>query len=233
LVQRYPFQAVGLEVGLVAYAAWLRIEARYSIGYMFEDQGAGGFNSYAEALVGFRLLGAASERHVDLRPDDETPWYRRERVRPPPTLEAALPSFHQLFLEAGMMTGSVIFERCAEDCTPTPSQGTLTGQAKQLFFPLAGLRYIYLISVSSERQKQLTRRLLIEWSAHLLVSPFPRPDQDLWSNRQTVGRHPLGARVEIDFPACLAGCVSFGFMGGYLPTPGSPLFGVTLKSPVF
>lgn len=227
---RAPFQVFAMNLGLVLRSDFLRFELLYGAGGTAAPNMTAKYSSYAETSLGVKVIGARSERDVDVMPPDDSPWYKRTR-RQAPRLKAWLPSHHALLAEVGMFTGAVAFERCTADCDG--EQRALAADTHQLFYPFAGLGYTYFIHVTSKREPLLTRRIMVEVHAHAIVAPLPSPDESLWNDGKDVERLPVGARFQFTASPCSQRCLQFGAMIGYLPVPATPIFGVTLGSGPF
>lgn len=228
LSEYFPFQVIGFGATFAVYpSSRLRVEATYSLGWEIAP-GEVTFGNYGELLVGVAPISAPSERSVDLMPDEDVSWWRRKHPRPPPTVAAWLPSHHAVFIEAGAITGLIVFEKCLADCSPDPSAGTYSPEPVQLVYPVGGLRYVYFVDTTSKSAHHINRKVLVEFFAHAIVRPIYDPGWTFWAE-QSVTRVPVGARFGVLFPLCLSNCFSLGLTGGYLPAPGVPLVDVSFR----
>ncbi len=223
-----PFQVVGIGVRLEAFPIEsLRLEALYSAGLGWRDDPV--FSNYAEASLGFRVIGARSERRVDVLREPKAESVGRPWGTPSPTedveLRVWLPSYHALFVEGGMLTGLAVLNRCTANCdNALESDDVLQAADRQVLVPFAGLRYLYFVHAASDKRKDLTRKRLVQLYAHLLFATINEPAEDaLWPDGRRVTRGALGARGGLEMPACSSGCLSGFIDGGYLPSPGSLL----------
>lgn len=220
----YPLQAGGIGVGVEAYPTdFLRVSAYYSAGIAGIGQDLT-FSNYAQALVGLRLFGVSGTYNENITADPTAPV-----DQPGKTLyQAALPALHALFIEGGMLTGSVPRYKCTSKCTPPDSeQSTFAVVNPQLFYPMAGLRYVFNTSASSKAQPRINRDWQIQVYGDVLFQPLNDSKEPLfWSNYSPVQNAHIGGMVGLTFPICTRFCVWPSLMGGYLPAPGSAVFGL-------
>lgn len=207
--------------------SWLRVSALYSFG-VTPQQGQVAWTSYAEALVGVRLIGVDSEAAVDV------PLRKRGAGFFPnvPVVKAWVPSHHALFVEAGGLTGFTSLRLCGENCDPD-AEGEPPEEAKQLVMPMAGIRYVYGFDLKSKR-KHARKRFLAEVYAHVLGPPFNAPDGPRYfPNGTSAGDAGVGGRVGVNTSpggACIAavvfgfGCLDGGLALGYASYPRALLF---------
>jgi len=229
-----PFQYFGLGVELEVYATeWLRLNAVYSLGAGPGDEEAA-ISNYAEATLGLRVVGARSERVVEVvRKHEELPLDRPWGTPPPHKdveLRAWLPSYHAVFIEGGMLTGHVFLERCVANCGGSSADDELEPAGSQLYVPFAGLRYLYFVHATSQRWPGVSRSLLFQVYAHAIMKPLNEPAAGLlWAAGRPIERNSFGVRVGLEIPFCLLDCASVTFDGGYLSSPGAPMFSAGIK----
>jgi hypothetical protein len=185
------------------------------------------WTSYAEATLGVRVFGVASETRVDV------PLKRRGAGLFPdiPVVKAWVPSHHAVFVEAGGLTGFTSLKLCGQNCTS--DEQDLLADGTQLVMPVGGVRYVYGFDLKSKR-RHARARFLFELYAQVLGPPFNAPDGERYfPNRTSAGEAGVGGKLGVrtsPFGACLAailfgfGCLDGGLALGYAPYPRAPIF---------
>ncbi|RYZ07219.1 MAG: hypothetical protein EOO73_12675 [Myxococcales bacterium] len=216
----------------------LRVGLVYAVGLGIKwdgTQATGTFAQYAEAMAGVRLWGRASEVDADLQLRRSIGGYgealpsvlRPRRGDFAEVLPVWLPSSHQLFAEAGALTGYTGLLECASGCGGARAEREYRSLARQVLIPFAGLRYVYY-SEALNAKPSVNRVRYGQLYAHVLLHAFnqPSPDAYFW-NGDRVQRSPVGFRVGGEIPAspfCLVallgqGCAQAGVGVGYTPYP--------------
>jgi hypothetical protein len=236
----FPLQVIGVGAEVEWFAVdWLRLSAAYMVGLSDGRSRDVAVSSYAEGLIGVRVLGLDTERDVDVRAEDDViparrtkdgvvPLERRDREADPKqvVLKAALPAHHALFVEGGAFTGLLSTWRCVARCDPFPGDGEIESEERQLVFAVAGLRYVYYVHAASDSRRGISRRMQWQAFAHVIREPWNdwKPGT-YWSNDFDVKRSAFGWRAGIKIPTCTSGrCPPFTAVVGYLPMPGTVLF---------
>jgi hypothetical protein len=218
----FPYQllGVGTDVELVP-SRFVRVGITYSIGMSLTRTKVKP-SHHAEALFGFRVLAADGESRTEipLRPARMKPRYES------PVIKTWVPSYHALFVEGGMITAFSGLELCGDDC-PAEDLHPPTDE-RQLFFPAAGIRYVYYSDVSSARAN-LRSRTMFQLHAHAVGGPLRRPPSPRYfPNGDEAGAPGWGGRLGVEVPPfgrCLAsvlwgvGCASASLAVGYAPFP--------------
>jgi hypothetical protein len=218
----FPYQILGVGTGVeLVPTRFVRLGLAYSIGISLTREKAK-VSHYGEGLLGLRLFGLDGESRTTIRLGLPRPGLRDER----PALKAWVPSYHALFVEGGMVTGFIGLEPCVDACpVDVPRPAT---DERQLFFPVAGLRYVYFSDVRSARAK-VRSRALFSLFAHAVGKPLHSPSTPRYfPNGNEAGAPGYGGRVGAEIPPfgrCLAsiawgtGCASAALTLGYAPYP--------------
>jgi hypothetical protein len=184
------------------------------------------FSNYGQALVGVRLLSFDAHYTESVTADPNAPL-----DQPGKTLfDAVLPARQAFFLEAGVMTGNVARLKCSANCaSPTYAQSTFTLVNPALFYPMAGLRYVFNTNAASKTQAIVNRSWQLEVHADALFEPLNDSKAHLlWGDLSSVERGHVGVVAGVTFPLCRKLCVWPALMGGYLSAPRSALIGIGL-----
>lgn len=226
----YPYQAAGIGLGIEAYAAGvLRLSGFFSVGMTFDSTPASAtiepiFSTFGEASIGVRLLTLNGDiaEHVnvtDAKKDERAPTSRR-------LFNAWLPGTHAFLLEGGMLTGALPRVRCVADCEKEdPSQRSYSRVNPQLFYPEAGLRYVFFSRASSLKQPGVDRLWQIEVFLHLVYRPFNDVRGIALSETgDHIPQSRFGGRGGFAFPVCGHGCARLDLMAGYMPSPDTVIF---------
>jgi hypothetical protein len=218
----YPLQMAGAGLGFEGYPAdFLSLSIYYSAGFSSVGQHLT-FSSYGQARVGVRLFsfGGSYVRTVTSRSNAAGAPLGK------PVFEAVLPAAHAVLLEAGVLSGSVPRLKCTANCDST---STLAVVNPQLFYPMAGLRYVFNTNASSERHPRVDRAWQLQLHADMLFEPLNDSKESLlwgWGELKHVHRGHFGGMGGVAVPVCgNKFCFWLRVMGGYLPAPASPLVG--------
>jgi hypothetical protein len=198
----FPYQLIGMGTGVeLTSGRLLRLGLSYSFGISLTRANVSA-SHYGEGFFGVRVVGERSESR-------------------------GVPTQHALFLEGGLVTGSIDLELCGGSACPETEVARPPTETRQLVFPALGLRYVFHSDVRSEQQDE-RRRTLMQVHAHAVARPLwaPRGPRYL-SNGDEAGPAGFGARVGTELPLgrCITGagfggsCASAGLSAGYAPFP--------------
>ncbi len=228
-----PFQ-LGFALSLEAYPTeWLRLAVSNSAGLALGRHHTA-LSSYAQAFVGLRILGLAEERNVEM--------YKAQgefKAQAAPGVAAAqsrvlfrawLPSYHAMFLEGGMTAAHAPLERCIAYCDAAPENQDVEYRGRYVFVPLGGLRYVYFVHSTSQRNPEISRRMTYQFWGHVIGPALNRPEPGLsWPTGKAVEDHALGGRAGVELPAGLDTTISIVMEFGYMPSPATALLTLGLK----
>lgn len=139
-----------------------------------------------------------------------------------------------------MMTGFTALDRCAHGCRDAAG-ALLPSDRRQLYVPMAGLRYTYAYNVRSVR-RNLRRRFLLEAYVDVFAPPLKAPAIARYlPNGDDAGNAGFGGRIGLELPpfGCLAqivfgsGCLSSDVSIGYAPYPRFIYFKVQAGYPFY
>lgn len=242
----YPFQAVGLGLGVDVYPLErLRLSAVGTGGSMPTVNDRWTYSLYGEAGLGLVVARWRGQTIAEL-PVFAARYYRPRRTpgarflwgddRPTdgPVVRALVPTSHSLELEAGAFTGRYPLYRCTAHCDEDPRlvEHTNEDAGLQAVFLYAGVRYVYYRSARSE-QAPFRSLAWFEAAVDALTNPVTPNDSGLFNLYDHHPSHgPLGVRVKLRIPAikCIPNgpCIGVDLMGGYLPSPADATFSVNI-----
>ncbi len=227
----YPFQLLGLGIGVTGYAGELvRLSGFASAGMNIAGDPRGSdlaFGGVMEASVGFRVL--AGDGHIGT---NVVGFQRLKRGEDQPAthhlFNARLPATHALLLEVGVLAGGIPRVRCTENCEQ--DDATLKSYAAVnplLVYPEAGLRYVFFSSARSRKQPNMNRRWDVEVFFHAVLRPLGDTGiRALTLSGDRIQKSALGARGGFAVPLCGYHCMTLNVMAGYLPAPDTATFTV-------
>jgi hypothetical protein len=226
----YPFQPIGLGIGVDGYVAqFLRLSAFASMGFTFggtPTDPEGVFSVYGEAAVGVRILALDGVIGAVVEPPPAAKGRHDEQTSHEPLFKAWYPGTHALLVEGGVLTGTLPRALCIENCSDDDiTQRKYSPLNQQLVYLETGLRYVFFSRASSVRQPTANRRWQIEAFAHLVFRPLNATSEPaVATDGSRMQKSPLGGRAGFSIPICGNHCISVNAMGGYLPSPDTVTF---------